>query len=779
MPSGISKRQQLRHEKILAELIRTVPGNDRCADCDALTPGWASWNMGIFLCMRCAAIHRKLGTHISKVKSLSMDTWSSEQVDNMKSHGNMLMNKIFNPKNVKPPVPTDIDEADSCMERFIRQKYQYRSLEDGKPKPPSREDASYTRTPDSRPSRARSPSGSPEGSPPPLPPKTGSKFFGFGLRGSSSTSNLRRFGTKSSKGSPNPDLERWSPEPTMKNRERGLGAPVADVTTASFESKMAAMREMGFTNDRRNEMVLRGLNEDLDRSVETLARLGEGNGAPMRARTPAATSTTAPAPAQPARAVTPNPPKPETSNNPFERSVSNPVVQQQPQSATASYNPFDRPNPTPVSAQPLETSFQNLQVSQPLFPHSTGGHPNRANSVPQPASQPMYQPPFAPSATFGQNQGGYVSSPQSMDNSYNPFFQTAPQPQGGVASQTFSSPSAAQNNPFFNNAAPQNQSMQQTQQPAAVPNLSVPRPPQHANTMPAMPSNSPFGTSPFGPTPSFPQQQQQQQPQQLQQATNAAQGSYNPFQQAMGPTTPQSAGPFTTQNQFQSQQFQPQQQQPQQLQQPQQPQQPQQLVPQTTGQMDKNSILSLYNLAPSPAVPPIPQQFQSQPQAQAQPQFQQGMGTSPVPPLTNSLNTTPQTQPGSSVPTPQPQSNAPPIASRNPFGAANVGSGLAAQAGVTPSQLNQPSSGLGIGMGTNGTAQSQPQPQIPAPTGMKTSAPFAGGSSPFSSSPFSGPPPSNLSFPRTHMSQPSVDVNNLQNGRHSPDAFASLSARYG
>lgn len=39
MPNGISKRQQLRNEKTLAELIRTVPGNDRCADCDALTPG--------------------------------------------------------------------------------------------------------------------------------------------------------------------------------------------------------------------------------------------------------------------------------------------------------------------------------------------------------------------------------------------------------------------------------------------------------------------------------------------------------------------------------------------------------------------------------------------------------------------------------------------------------------------------------------------------------------------------------------------------------------------
>lgn len=31
--------------------------------------------------MRCAALHRKLGTHISKVKSLSMDSWTSEQVD--------------------------------------------------------------------------------------------------------------------------------------------------------------------------------------------------------------------------------------------------------------------------------------------------------------------------------------------------------------------------------------------------------------------------------------------------------------------------------------------------------------------------------------------------------------------------------------------------------------------------------------------------------------------------------------------------------------------------
>lgn len=45
-----------------------------------LGPRWASWNIGIFLCIRCAGIHRKLGVHISKVKSVNLDTWTPQQV---------------------------------------------------------------------------------------------------------------------------------------------------------------------------------------------------------------------------------------------------------------------------------------------------------------------------------------------------------------------------------------------------------------------------------------------------------------------------------------------------------------------------------------------------------------------------------------------------------------------------------------------------------------------------------------------------------------------------
>lgn len=43
-------------------------------------PRWASWNIGVFLCIRCAGIHRNLGVHISRVKSVNLDSWTPEQV---------------------------------------------------------------------------------------------------------------------------------------------------------------------------------------------------------------------------------------------------------------------------------------------------------------------------------------------------------------------------------------------------------------------------------------------------------------------------------------------------------------------------------------------------------------------------------------------------------------------------------------------------------------------------------------------------------------------------
>jgi stromal membrane-associated protein len=93
MSSPVSRtekeKQKLIQEKcqtILASMLRDED-NKYCVDCDAkgfflkyylseflqaqkcfqfIGPRWASWNLGIFLCIRCAGIHRNLGVHISR-----------------------------------------------------------------------------------------------------------------------------------------------------------------------------------------------------------------------------------------------------------------------------------------------------------------------------------------------------------------------------------------------------------------------------------------------------------------------------------------------------------------------------------------------------------------------------------------------------------------------------------------------------------------------------------------------------------------------------------------
>ncbi|KAI0752881.1 putative GTPase activating protein for Arf-domain-containing protein [Daedaleopsis nitida] len=129
MSSGMNKITAERNQRTVTELA-TQPGNDVCADCKSRNPRWASYNLGIFICVHCASIHRKMGTHISKVKSLTMDSWSKEQVETMKANGNVKSNAHYNPDEVRHPPPTNMidQERDSELEKYIRHKYEYKKF---------------------------------------------------------------------------------------------------------------------------------------------------------------------------------------------------------------------------------------------------------------------------------------------------------------------------------------------------------------------------------------------------------------------------------------------------------------------------------------------------------------------------------------------------------------------------------------------------------------------------------------------------------------------------
>ncbi|RDD47826.1 Stromal membrane-associated protein 2 [Trichoplax sp. H2] len=113
------KKQNEQHHRILTDLLREQC-NKICADCEAKGPRWASWNIGAFICIRCAGIHRNLGVHISKVKSVNLDSWTSEQVANMVEWGNRRVNRYY---EANIPSTFTRPSSDQAAENFIRAKY--------------------------------------------------------------------------------------------------------------------------------------------------------------------------------------------------------------------------------------------------------------------------------------------------------------------------------------------------------------------------------------------------------------------------------------------------------------------------------------------------------------------------------------------------------------------------------------------------------------------------------------------------------------------------------
>ena len=108
--------------------ISRQPENRRCADCHESDPRWASWMLAnepccIFICIGCSGVHRSLGVHISKVKSVDLDDWTEEQVQAAREWGNVRANKLWEHSKPSGLLPTPGDRKDFWRIKYVEQTW--------------------------------------------------------------------------------------------------------------------------------------------------------------------------------------------------------------------------------------------------------------------------------------------------------------------------------------------------------------------------------------------------------------------------------------------------------------------------------------------------------------------------------------------------------------------------------------------------------------------------------------------------------------------------------
>uniref|UniRef100_A0A672LMI7 Arf-GAP with GTPase, ANK repeat and PH domain-containing protein 3 n=1 Tax=Sinocyclocheilus grahami TaxID=75366 RepID=A0A672LMI7_SINGR len=110
-------------DAVTIQSIRNVRGNSFCADCDAPNPDWASLNLGALICIECSGMHRNLGTHLSRVRSLDLDDWPVELSMGMTAIGNAMANSVWE-GCVEGYTKPGVDSTREEKERWIRAKYE-------------------------------------------------------------------------------------------------------------------------------------------------------------------------------------------------------------------------------------------------------------------------------------------------------------------------------------------------------------------------------------------------------------------------------------------------------------------------------------------------------------------------------------------------------------------------------------------------------------------------------------------------------------------------------
>ncbi|KKY13882.1 putative arf gtpase activator [Diplodia seriata] len=129
-PSYRSPEAAGEANKLLEQIREADAGNKYCADCGSESKvDWVSINLGIVVCIECSGIHRSLGTHISKVRSLTLDvhSFTTDIIELLFKIGNRVSNMIWEARLDRAMKPGPMSTREQRL-KFINQKYAERAF---------------------------------------------------------------------------------------------------------------------------------------------------------------------------------------------------------------------------------------------------------------------------------------------------------------------------------------------------------------------------------------------------------------------------------------------------------------------------------------------------------------------------------------------------------------------------------------------------------------------------------------------------------------------------
>ncbi|KAM9243217.1 arf-GAP with coiled-coil, ANK repeat and PH domain-containing protein 3 isoform 1-T1 [Dugong dugon] len=138
--SASDSRERSAKAESTLQRMQNVAGNSQCGDCGQPDPHWASINLGVLLCIECSGIHRSLGVHCSKVRSLTLDSWEPELLKLMCELGNSTVNQIYEAQceELGSRKPT-ANSPRQAKEAWIKDKYVEKKFLRKLPAAPDRE----------------------------------------------------------------------------------------------------------------------------------------------------------------------------------------------------------------------------------------------------------------------------------------------------------------------------------------------------------------------------------------------------------------------------------------------------------------------------------------------------------------------------------------------------------------------------------------------------------------------------------------------------------------